>query len=136
MSERIDNWPSAFVAAAEKMRGAPFQWGQNDCCIGACDVIAAITGIDPGADLRGRYTTALGAARVLKPLGGVEQIAEDRCKANGWAEIPLLMAQRGDIAIIDTEHGPAVGVCIGATVLFAGGAERKLNECRRAWRIG
>jgi hypothetical protein len=131
---RVSNWPSYFDAAVENLR-APFTWGKNDCCIGACNVLCAITGDDPGADLRDTYDSALSAARILKKMGGVEAITESRCLARGWIGIDPLSARRGDLVLIDTEQGAAVGICIGSRVLFAGGEERPLKTARRAWRV-
>lgn len=44
---------------------APFAWGCNDCALLACDAVEALTGVDVGYDLRGRYHSAAGAVRAL-----------------------------------------------------------------------
>ncbi len=53
-------------AAVAARRGQPFQWGENDCALFACDLVEAATGVDYAAPFRGRYRTAAGAARALK----------------------------------------------------------------------
>lgn len=135
------NWPEKMNAAIDAVRATPFAWGSHDCCMFACSVISATTGVDPAKDLRGAYHTRLGAARALKRPGGVEGIAEERTAKHGFAELPSpAFAQRGDLVLADTANeGPALGICVGAFAAFAapvGLAFRKINECRRAWRVG
>ena len=140
MSRRHNNWPEKMNEAIDRHRATPFAWGTSDCCLFACDVILETTGIDPGADLRGAYASRLGAARVLKRLGGVEAIAEARCTEHGFAELPSVsFAQRGDVVLLDTpREGPALGICVGSRAAFMGpnGLEFVLvSNCRRAWRV-
>lgn len=52
------------------MMAGPFVWGRSDCCTSACDIYARLHGIDPMAPLRGRYSTARGAYRLIKAYGG------------------------------------------------------------------
>lgn len=149
-TQRFENWPNLlndFIASRE---AAPFKWGTNDCCMFVCDEILAITGIDPASpDYRGHYDSALGAARLFNRSGGVEQIADAICKAQGFGECPVFFAQRGDPMLIDvladgTPTDPekadscALGVCLGAKAAFvspAGLVYHDVKKCRRAWRI-
>jgi len=136
--QRVENWPFLLHSFFEKRAAIPFAWGTHDCALTACDWIHALTGIDPAASLRGRYHTALGAARIIKRHGGLLSIADDACALNGWPACPVLMARRGDIVAMDTIHGPALGICDGARAAFPaadGLAYFDLNQCRRGWRI-
>ena len=92
---RIDNWPRTLNALIEERRAASFAWGAHDCCLFAADGVRATTGADPAADLRGRYRTALGAARLIRRrfAGDIEAIPS----ALGFAEIPPALARRGDV---------------------------------------
>ena len=58
-------------------RGAtqPFDWGARNCGLWVCDWIALVRGIDPAADLRGRFKTATGLGRHIARLGGIETFA-------------------------------------------------------------
>ncbi len=116
-----------------------FQWGENDCALFACDLVEAATGMDYAAPFRGRYRTAAGAARALRRFagGGLEAAAEKITQDNGLEEVPPLMAQRGDFILVDVTEGPALGVCLGETLVAAGPAGAltlPLKRARRAWR--
>ena len=137
---RVSNWPRALSLFLQEKTATPFQWGENDCCLFTCDWLAILTGHypEPANELRGTYADALSAARVLQARGGVEQITADYCATQHWPEVAPSFAQRGDIAIIPTPHGPALGVVIGARIAHPGPeglALRPLNEALRAWHI-
>jgi hypothetical protein len=140
---RCSNWPLKLALFVEEKRGSPFSWGNNDCALFTADWLILLTGIDCGASLRGGYNDGLGAARVLKRRGGLENLIERIMKQHGWEEIPVTLARRGDVALLDVpESGQsmpsAVGVVVGRMVAMAGpyGANfAELKACRRAWRI-
>jgi hypothetical protein len=94
-----------------------------------------LTGIDFAADLRGTYATALEAKRIVDSRGGVMAIASAVCDAQGWPVCPVAKAGRGDVVAIESEHGPALGVCLGADSAFAGNIYRSTLDCGRAWRV-
>lgn len=138
---RKSNWPAALSLFLQEKASTPFQWGENDCCLFTADWLAILTGEYPplAVKLRGTYTDALGAARILEDHGGVERIAESFCAEKGWGEVSPRLAQRGDIAIVDADGHPALGVVIGAWVAHAvpGGVGKvPLRTARRAWRVG
>lgn len=113
--QRFRDWQSRiaeFVASRER---APFVWGSNDCALFACDAIAAISGHDPAADVRG-YKTERGAARVIKRLGGMRQIGASRF----GAPIRPLQAQIGDVGLVDVEGRESFALCGGACWLAPG----------------
>ncbi len=116
----------------------PFDPVSNNCCFFSCDWLSMACGFDPAADFRPRVDSALSMARVVKEEGGVEAIADRICAANNWAACDVKQAQRGDVVLRDSDHGPALGVCAGAESWFAGldGIEKfKTLNCRGAWRI-
>ena len=90
----------------------PFAWGRdkNDCVSFAAAAVLATTGreIDFGG---ARWLTKVGAARVLKRLGGLEA-AVDR----HLARVTPAFAQRGDIAAILGSGGLLLGVIEGDTI--------------------
>lgn len=136
---RCEDWPEKLELFIEEKRHQPFDWRANNCCFFACDWLAILTGKDPAHGLRERVTSDLSAARVLKQRGGVEGIAEAECKRRKWPDVPVPYAMRGDLMLIDTPQGPALGVCLGADVAFAGLGGVSfvtLAGCRRAWRVG
>jgi hypothetical protein len=84
--------PDAVQAAqAELARLAAlgFAWGHRDCGTAAGAVVLAASGIDPCSEFRGRYSTELGCARVLKRIFGTHnpaQIVEILADRHGWPD--------------------------------------------------
>ncbi|WP_118138774.1 hypothetical protein [Oceanicella sp. SM1341] len=73
------------LAHALRVMDRPFAWGHADCCTAACDVFEALFGIDPMAELRGRYATAAGAMRIIAGEGGFAALAERLASTAGLA---------------------------------------------------
>lgn len=142
---RVQDWPTLFFHFIESRRQQPFSWGKQDCCLFACDGVLAQTGLDPAAGMfRGKYRDALGAARLVRKHGGVEAIAAKVCQRMGFAEVPVRMAQRGDVVTVKQRNSnlrgmnAEVGLCIGGVAAFPGVdglVFLRLKECRRAWRV-
>jgi hypothetical protein len=144
--QRVETWPSVLSCFVAQRTHVPFAWGAQDCCLFAADGVAAITGTDLAADLRG-YSTALGAARRARAAGagpddpfGVHLWPERA----GLPEIPPALAGRGDIVLVSTDpdgarRGLCLGLCLGLDAA-APGAERlefyRRAAWRRAWRVG
>lgn len=131
---RLHDWQPRLAALIAQRMAARFVWGENDCCLFACDAVLAITGHDPGADLRGTYATAAGAARVLQRVGGVAGVATQRAGPG----VPVALAQPGDIGLCtqDNDH-PALAV-YGGSVWHAPGSlglvAHNASNITRAWR--
>jgi hypothetical protein len=130
---RFENWPS--LLADFLVDEKPFEWGVRDCSLFAADAVLCITGTDPAKGYRGRYKTAIGAARLQKMYGGLSGLVE---KA-GLEEIAPLKAQRGDVVLIDTPLGEALGVIDMSGRIAGQGPEGitryLLSSARRAWRV-
>lgn len=117
---------------AQRMRES-FAWGRNDCCLFPADAVAALTGIDHAAAWRGTYSDAMGAARVLQQLGGLDALA-----SKAGPEIAPLAAAVGDVGLVVHEGRALLAVCAGEVWLAptAGGlAALAMIEARRAWRV-
>ena len=131
---RFDDWPTRLNAAI----AAPFsfQWGKTDCALRACHVAQAITGVDLAERYAGRYSTPLGAARVIR-RAGFDTLAE--LVADALPEIPTARARRGDLVVIDTQDGDALGVAMPPHCLAAGPNAWRvlpLGAAVRAFKIG
>lgn len=94
---------------------------------------------------RGKYRDALGAARLVRKHGGVEAIAEKVCRRHGFHEVPVAMAQRGDVVLSDKAGEMSagmkriLGMCCGRDAAFVGPAGLVFiptGDCLRAWRVG
>jgi len=132
---RHQDWSKRFNSLIQAASNKPFVWGKHDCCLFAADVVYELTGVDHAQFLRGRYKTHLGAARIIKKLGGVKVIVENAL----GDEIQPLLAQRGDIVLIKTkEFGDTLAVCAGEYCLapgYNGLAKVSIKEAVAAWRV-
>ena len=133
---RIEKWTTILAARLEAVRDLPFAWGRHDCATWAFDLRRDLTG---GEDItalwRGRYTTALGAQRIMRKLGWQDIEAMGRDLLGAPLATPLL-AQRGDLVLGGED--PAFGVCAGARAVFIspdGLVQLPLSVCSLAWRV-
>ena len=134
MSARRDNWPKLLAQFIEARRAQPFAWGSNDCCIFAADWVEICTGEDHAKVWRGRYTSALGAARVLDEAGGVEALVD----ALGLQRIAPKLAGRGDIVAQEAGRGMTLGICLGETTAYTaktGLLFGPITNVETAWKI-
>jgi len=92
---RRPDWMVRLDALVCAFRERPFAWGDHDCCTVAAAVVEACTGADVMGDLRGRYSTALGAARLIEAEGGMAAMLAARL----GTEVAVSMAQAGDIGL-------------------------------------
>jgi hypothetical protein len=128
---RKPGWDVILAEQIDAARTKPFAYGSHDCLTWAFDVRAALTGIDDTGPWKGRYTSELGAARVMKRHGVTLSDIGDRLLGE-----PLpspLFAQRGDIAFRE-----AYGVVAGDQVLYPGAAglvARPLWDVEKVWRV-
>ncbi len=114
----------------------PFKWGSSDCLTWAAECAIAVTGADPIAHLRGRYSTAIGARRILR-REGLNDVAD--LAAALWPEIPIAHARIGDWAAVPDPDGAAtLAVVFGDRLACRGEAGLgflPLMAARRAWRV-
>jgi len=133
--KRVDDWPRILNALLARAARDSFEWGRFDCVLFAADTVKALTGVDLAADFRGRYSTALEARRLIDRLGGdLEEIVNERLPMQYKA-----FAGRGDIALIQSDAGPALGVVTGlqcAIPTKTGLALFDVSTAWRAWRVG
>lgn len=131
---RIDGWEDALYGAIEAAAKRPFEWGAHDCTMAAADVVAAVTGVDPMAEFRGRYTSSRGAAKLINSLGLADL---HECVSLRFEEVPIGFAQRGDVVAVKENGRLSLGVCLGARSAFAsvtGWDYRPTLDCLHAWR--
>ncbi|WP_118138777.1 hypothetical protein [Oceanicella sp. SM1341] len=127
------------LAHALQVMDRPFAWGRADCCTAACDVFEALFGIDPMAELRGRYTTAAGAMRIIAGEGGFAALAERLAASAGLvpgqgAGTPGALGLSAPGAATGPQ-GRALLVCIapGAWAAKSEGGMSVLPKVERHW---
>lgn len=92
---RRPDWQLRLAALVERRQAQPFAWGASDCCTWASDVVEAVTGHDPAADVRGTYSGWLGALVQAKERGGLPHVCAQRL----GARVRPALAQPGDIGL-------------------------------------
>jgi hypothetical protein len=99
---RYNDWPTRLHLYIESIRDTPFKYGSFDCGTLAAGAIEAMTGDDLASELRG-YTSAREALAASKRVCGsysIPKLGEYISAKYGLKEVPILMAQRGDLAIV------------------------------------
>jgi hypothetical protein len=157
-----DDWQELLHNYLLRRQNEAFKWGTMDCCLFACDAVLELTGVDLAAEFRGKYDSLRGAMDTMwkflvnlpvdqlekfellgiamDELHLVESVAHTIAVINGIEEVPLLMAQRGDVLLLDSPLGKGLGILglRGTTAHCAGPdgvVDVPLQECLRAWRI-
>ena len=115
---KADNWPILLAQFIEQRRHVPFGWGTNDCCLFGADWVLRATSKDLAADLRGRYGSALGAARILGRCGGVRSLIKNRGEQIGIQSVPSRSIQRGDLVVAEMGRGESIGISLGNVAAF------------------
>ena len=111
---RLPDWRGRLGAHLAAARARPFCYGTYDCATFAAGAVGAVSGIDPIAALGIRYTTFASGRRALRAHGYADHIAVVHER---FAAIPMAFARLGDLAVIDTNRGPALAVVGGAELL-------------------
>lgn len=135
MRRRYEDWPRRLAAAIQAARARPFQWGEADCALWAADVVLGLTGEDLAAAFRGRYATRAGAVALLGARGGLEAVVT---AALGEPLASPRLARRGDVVMVSTAEGPALGICDGAVGWFTGPTglvAQRMSDWTKAWRV-
>ncbi len=88
----------ALTAFLRAMARASFEWGSCDCSLVMADWCRACRNVDPAESLRGRYSTAAGAMRHVKRLGGFE--AMGRSLMAGCGFVTTDAPAPGDVGLV------------------------------------
>lgn len=152
---RRNDWEQRFAEFVAEREQLVFSWGSHDCVMCARAGLEEITGEDCAPSFKRKYATAAGAALAMRRFAGgaVLEVVEKVAAANGWPEIAPLLAQRGDVVVLDARlllpADAAADVCTGAWAVglvdldgrFAvvpapiGLARVPVTQCARAWGV-
>ena len=124
---RTHDWPEALADYVDQRRGMPHQWGSNDCCRFVAGAVHAMTGRDPMADVRG-IKTARAAARVLRRAPLRELVTQ---RLGEPLPSPLL-AQRGDVVLVQQGNEHLLAVCLGEAWAAPGVAGLEAGDMQHA----
>ena len=132
---RRPDWFDALSRYLARTARTPFAYGRMDCALFVAGALAAMTGVDPARPWRGRYQTLRGGLRHLRRAGFA---GPDAVASALLPEIPSALAQPGDLALLLTADGPALGIVAGAAVLYRrpeGLGSLPLTHSTRAFRV-
>lgn len=105
--ERRSDWRTRLNAELDASARRPFEWGSNDCALFAMRCVEAMTGRNPAAPYAGKYKTARGAMGVIRRAGHDSLVG---FAAAHFLAIHPSAANVGDVAAVQTERGPALGI--------------------------
>ncbi len=103
---RNRDWATRLCNTIKAATERPFSWGEFDCCLFAADCCIAVCGVDPAEKYRGKYKTERGAKGALVRNHGSLEAAFDAY----FERVEPAMAQRGDVALTDSEDGRSIAV--------------------------
>jgi hypothetical protein len=135
---RRPDWDKRFALVVAEHIRTPQAWGSSDCITRVSDVVLALTGFDPAEKIRGKYSTGVGAAKLLnrRNCDNVEQLLDKYFEPVG-----KLKAQRGDLVTVEddgviaaayvTEYGVAVSTERGTFF-----RPQTSDSIRKAYKVG
>ena len=140
---RLSDWQSRLSTYLVSCAHTPFRYGHLDCGLFVAGAIQAISGVDVAKELRGKYKTRSEALEQITLLCGsptMEAVAVYLANENGFPEVPVLCAQRGDPVVLKSGRRSTLGIIAmhGTEVLtpYRHGILRvPLSLATRAFRI-
>ena len=110
-------------AHLDEWEARPFVRPATDCCFFVADYVLKRTGVDPAADLRGSYCSALGALRKMRMWGGFETMWRVHMALAGFniTKAP----EMGDVGVVRDQSGQMIAA-IRIPGAWAAKAERGL----------
>lgn len=130
-------WEKRLREVIENHAVLPSQYGVSDCYLLANDAHKALTGENIGGVRVNKYKTEVGAAKQLRKLG-FNNIEE--AFAAHLSDVPVMMAQRGDLGVAENENGEicaGVFTAIGfaAKPQFGGIQYLPIDKVKRAFQV-
>ncbi len=134
---RLPDWDTRLAAYLEPLRLRPFAWGSHDCCTFAGGAVQAMTGVDPMAEFRGRYSSPRGSVRALRKHGAGDLASTMDAK---FERVSAALAHRGDVVM----SGGLLGIGLGPFLIAVGAegdreglirVERAAWVAPLAWRV-
>lgn len=112
---RYDDWRPRLTAYLAGVSRTPFEYGKHDCALFAAGAVEAMTGEDVARGFRG-YRTLKAGVKKARAKGFRDHV---EIFAKRFDEVPVAMAQVGDVAIVPGDDGLAVGIVQGEQIYVA-----------------
>lgn len=133
---RYLDWKARLVDFLAEVPGYPKAYGQFDCALFTLGGVTVMTGLDLAAPYRGRYATLRDGIAMLRRDGFRDHVA---LVGAYFDEITPAFAQVGDVAVITSADGPALGL-VNGEYIYALTPERMVLvpflSAMRAFRVG
>lgn len=99
--KRRDDWQEQLARVVRNWQHEPWIWGSTDCAHFMAACVAAITGVDPIAKIRGTYDSRLSCMARIRRHGfaSVEAMAAATFDQIGWPEGIPACSQIGDVGV-------------------------------------
>ncbi|KPP88746.1 MAG: hypothetical protein HLUCCO07_11985 [Rhodobacteraceae bacterium HLUCCO07] len=111
--KRLADWRPRLRRFLDWSAVRPIEPGWHDCCLFGAGALEAQTGRDLAAPWRGQYSSFAEGYRLLRRAGYTGPV---EFISHHLREEHLSAARCGDIAVVPTDDGDAVGVVQGETV--------------------
>ncbi|WP_158133661.1 DUF6950 family protein [Vibrio navarrensis] len=128
------------VSFLEMYQGRPFETGVNDCALFVSDWVRLLTGHDFAEPFRGKYTSDLGSARLMKKLGykDLYDLVASTLDAHGAKRASPMLAQRGDVVWAKHRETYLCGIALAdgvAAIGHDGLLSLPISSIQEAWCI-
>lgn len=107
--KRRPDWRGRLQVYLGTVAREPFAYGRHDCALFAAGAVEAMTGVDLARGFRG-YKTEKGGIKKLRAKGFADQFALLEASLR---EVHPAFAKVGDVAVVPSEEGPALGIVQG-----------------------
>lgn len=116
---RLPDWQTRLTDYLAGAARRPFEEGAHDCALFAADAVRAMTGRDLAAEWRGSYASTRAGLKALARAGYRDHVA---LAGAHFTAKPVALANPGDLAVVPTPEGDALGVVQGECVYVLGPA--------------
>lgn len=110
---RLIDWRTRLVAYIAQHAGSEFRPGRMDCALFAAGAVAAMTGVDPARGWRGAYRSLKVGQEKLQAAGHADHVA---FLASLLPEVPTAFAHQGDVAVVEDDGVPCLGIVQGEMI--------------------
>lgn len=136
LRNRVRDWEQRFIAAMNEERRKAFVWGEADCGTLMGAAVRASVPDHKALRLLKRYSSKVGAKRMLALEGGLEALLDRHFEA-----VPVSLAQTGDIGLVIGPDGLAAGVAIEGAKAIGRDPERgsfflPVSSVTKTYRVG
>jgi hypothetical protein len=137
MTRRHEDWEQRLNRCIAEARTRSFAWGEFDCAKWVCEVIETLTGKDCYAEFREKYCDRASMVRAIREYGSLAELAEQVAKEYELREVPVKLAGRGDVVLVNGEFN-SLAIVDGVYALGAshkGLARVPRKSWLKAWKV-